>query len=51
MGLTQAMPLNKYLVQHADAIARRFLDPKGRYQELQPMLLYESEINKTQLIL
>jgi hypothetical protein len=51
MGLTQAMPFKKHSAQHGDAIARRFLDQKARHQELPSLLLYESEINKTRLIL
>jgi len=51
MGLTQAMPFNKYSLRPGYAIARRILGQKVRYQEQPPMLLYESEINKIRLIL
>jgi hypothetical protein len=51
MGLAQAMPLNTHSARPGDAIARRFLDQKACHQELLSLLLYESEINKTRLIL
>jgi hypothetical protein len=47
----KGMPFKKHSAQHGDAIARRFLDQKARHQELLSLLLYESEINKTRLIL
>ncbi|VXA80911.1 hypothetical protein AERO9A_420306 [Aeromonas salmonicida] len=45
------MPFNKHSLRPSYAIARRILGQKVRYQEQPSMLLYESEINKTRLIL
>jgi len=47
----KGMPFNKHSLRPSYAIARRILGQKACYQEQPPMLLYESEINKTRLIL
>jgi len=45
------MPFNNHSLRPSYAIARRFLDQKARHHKLLSLLLYESEINKTRLIL